>query len=52
MSSTAWIAIGVIGLVGLAALVAALRRGTEKDLGSVSDQWIAQHRAGNTLDGQ
>lgn len=50
MSTTAWIAAGA-SLLALAAFVAMVRmkRGN-KDLGSVSDRWIAQHRADKTFD--
>lgn len=50
MSTTAWIAVAA-SLLALAAFVAMVRiqRGN-KDLGSVSDRWIAQHRADKTFD--
>ena len=40
-----------VGLVGaVIALVAALRRGPHPDLGSVSSQWISEHRLGSNQD--
>jgi hypothetical protein len=48
MTSAIWFAIGA-GLVALvAAALIAGGRARRPDLGSVSDQWIAQHRAGQT----
>ena len=46
-----WLAIG-IGVVGLAAgvLFLARRHHQPADLGSVSDRWIAEQRAGKTSD--
>jgi hypothetical protein len=50
MSIAAWIGIGV-GLVGaLAAMFIHYRSSNTRDLGSVSEQWIAQHRAGPLTD--
>jgi hypothetical protein len=49
-SGAVWIA-GADALVVVAAFVVfARRRGAPKDLGSVSDQWIAEQRAEKTSD--
>ena len=46
MSVAMWVAIGA-GLFGLAMTLLLLRRSAGRtDLGSVSEQWMAQHRAG------
>jgi hypothetical protein len=47
MSTAAWIAI-CLGIVGVISLIrfAFPRRHGEVDLGSVSEQWISEHRAG------
>ena len=41
-----WIAVGVVLVVaiGVIRVILAPRAGDVHDLGSVSDQWIAQHR--------
>jgi hypothetical protein len=48
MSIGVWIAIGVaiVGLIALARFSGPRRRGDVADLGSVSEQWISEHRAG------
>jgi len=52
MSIAMWVAIGA-GLFGLAMTLLLLRRPTGRmDLGSVSEQWMAQHRAGRADDPQ
>ena len=53
MSKAVWIAIGA-SVVGLLAVVRILRRKTDSrrlDAGSVSDQWIAEHRGGKKGNG-
>jgi hypothetical protein len=49
--SAVWLAMGV-GVIGLAAaiLMFARRHHQPADLGSVSDRWIAEQRAGKTSD--
>jgi hypothetical protein len=43
--------LGGVALVGVViALVAALRRGPNSDLGTVSSQWISEHRLGSNQD--
>jgi hypothetical protein len=43
-----WVVIGLV-LAGVVALVAAVRRGSRAaDLGTVSHQWIAEHRLDST----
>jgi hypothetical protein len=43
-----WVVIGLV-LAAVAALVVALRRGSRAaDLGTVSHQWIAEHRLDST----
>jgi hypothetical protein len=51
MSIAMWIAIGV-GVIGMAiALLTFIRpQSRAVDLGSVSEQWMAQHRAGPAAD--
>jgi hypothetical protein len=52
MSVAMWIAIGA-GVIGLAmSLVMLMRSSGRMDLGSVSEQWMAQHRAGRADDPQ
>ena len=52
MSIAMWVAIGA-GLFGLAMTLLLLRRPAGRtDLGSVSEQWMAQHRAGRVDDPQ
>ena len=52
MSIATWVAIGA-GLFGLAMTLLLLRRPNGRmDLGSVSEQWMAQHRAGRVDDPQ
>jgi hypothetical protein len=47
-----WIGIGA-GLIGLAmSLMMLMRSSGRSDLGSVSEQWMAQHRAGRADDPQ
>ena len=45
------LALGVVGLAIALRMVLA-RLPTQKDLGSVSEQWMAQHRAGRMDDPQ
>ena len=48
ISVAMWVAIGA-GLFGLAMTLMLLKRSAGRmDLGSVSEQWMAQHRAGRT----
>lgn len=51
MAIAAWIATGV-GLIGMAIAVLMFIRPQSRavDLGSVSEQWVAQHRAGPAHD--
>ena len=43
-----WVGIAVV-IIGIVALVmAAARRPSVEDLGSVSNQWIVEHRAGQS----
>jgi hypothetical protein len=52
MSIAMWVAIGA-GLFGLAMTLLLLKRSAGRmDLGSVSEQWMAQHRAGRADDPQ
>jgi hypothetical protein len=52
MSIAMWVAIGA-GVFGLAMTLLLLKRsGGRMDLGSVSEQWMAQHRAGRADDPQ
>jgi hypothetical protein len=52
MSIATWVAIGA-GLFGLAMTLLLLKRSAGRmDLGSVSEQWMAQHRAGRIDDPQ
>jgi hypothetical protein len=52
MSIAMWVAIGA-GLFGLAMTLLLLKRSAGRmDLGSVSEQWMAQHRAGRIDDPQ
>jgi len=52
LSVAMWVAIGA-GLFGLAMTLLLFRRsGGRMDLGSVSEQWMAQHRAGRVDDPQ
>jgi hypothetical protein len=52
LSIAIWIAIGA-GLFGLAMTLLILKRSSgQMDLGSVSEQWMAQHRAGRMDDPQ
>jgi hypothetical protein len=52
MSIAMWVAIGA-GLFGLAMTLLLLKRSAGRmDLGSVSEQWMAQHRAGRVDDPQ
>jgi hypothetical protein len=39
---------GLVLLIVLGAAVLVFRRTSARDLGSVSDQWVAQHRASDT----
>jgi hypothetical protein len=45
MHPAIWIGAGLVGLVTVLIWIAARRRDRGPDLGSVSGQWIAQHRA-------
>ena len=51
--STGWILLGTgIAIAGLVLATSWLRRDHEAELGSVSHQWIAEHRAGQGYDPQ
>ena len=43
-----WILLSIAGLGALAQLVSWLSRGKNPDLGSVSHQWVAEHRLSQT----
>ena len=45
MYAAIWIGAGLVALLTVVIWVAARRRDRGPDLGSVSGQWIAQHRA-------
>jgi hypothetical protein len=52
MSSTAWLAIGA-GAVGVVMALLFFKRSSGRvDVGTVSEQWMAQHRAGRADDQQ
>lgn len=38
-----WVDIGIVGFAGIVAVLAALLK-RPRDLGLLSDQWLAQHR--------
>jgi hypothetical protein len=49
--STVWIVVGLAAVGAVIAFVAALQRGgPHADLGTVSSQWISEHRAGQNQD--
>jgi hypothetical protein len=49
--TTLWIVIGLAAVGAVIALVASLQRGgPHRDLGSVSSQWISEHRLGSNQD--
>jgi hypothetical protein len=52
--NAAWIVLGIVGVAVAMLMLAAAwrRRGQETDLGSVSHQWIAEHRMGQGHDSQ
>jgi hypothetical protein len=50
MSGGVWVAIGCALAVVIVTAIVASWRERSRDLGSVSDQWIAHHR-GNSPDG-
>lgn len=39
-----WMAIGAMLVAGIVVIAVVLSRHTARDLGSVSDRWIAEHR--------
>jgi len=45
-----WIGGGMAAVGGIIALVVAVRRGPHSDLGTVSSQWISEHRLGSNQD--
>jgi hypothetical protein len=51
--NTGWIVLGTaIAVAGLVLAASRFRRDQETDFGSVSHQWIAEHRAGQGYDPQ
>ena len=51
LMSVMWIVVGLGGVGALVALVAAWQRGgPHADLGTVSSQWISEHRLGSNQD--
>lgn len=49
--STVWIVVGLAAVGAVIALVASLQRGgPHADLGTVSSQWISEHRLGQNQD--
>jgi hypothetical protein len=54
MSTAAWIAAALMSLIGIVTVVRLSRPrrddGGGSDLGSVSEQWISEHRAGQRGD--
>ena len=48
--NTVWIVGGVAVVGAVIALVASLQRGGSRDLGTVSSQWISEHRLGSNQD--
>ena len=39
-----WVDVGIVLFAGIVAVVAALFKRPRRDLGWLSDQWLAQHR--------
>jgi hypothetical protein len=56
MSTAVWIAVALMSVVGILTVVRLSRPrrpgGNSSDLGSVSEQWISEHRAGQWGDGR
>jgi hypothetical protein len=52
MSTTAWLTIGAGAVAVVMALLLFKRSSGSVDVGSVSEQWMAQHRAGRGDDPQ
>jgi len=50
MSSGVWFALGAALAVVIAMVIVASWRERHRDLGSVSDQWIAHHRGNSSND--
>jgi hypothetical protein len=53
MSTAGWIAVALTSLIGIVAFVRLARPRRQSggsDLGSVSEQWISEHRAGQRGD--
>jgi hypothetical protein len=51
--NTGWIVLGtVVAAAGLVLAASRFRRDQEADFGSVSHQWIVEHRAGQGYDSQ
>jgi hypothetical protein len=48
--TTIWIVVGVAVVGAVIALVASWRAGPHRDLGTVSSQWISEHRLGSNQD--
>lgn len=49
--SAIWVVVGLAAVGAVIALVAALQRGgPHADLGTVSSQWISEHRLGSNQD--
>jgi hypothetical protein len=45
-SSSIWISVGIVAIMVGVAVVARTRRKSRIDLGTVSERWTAEHRAG------
>jgi hypothetical protein len=56
MSTAVWIAVALMSLIGIVTVIRLSRPrrhgGDGSDLGSVSEQWISEHRAGQWGDGR
>jgi hypothetical protein len=53
MSTAVWIAVALMSLIGIITVVRLSRprrQSAGSDLGSVSEQWISEHRAGQRGD--
>ena len=48
--SAVWVVGGLAAVAAVIALIASWRRGPRADLGTVSSQWISEHRLGANQD--
>ena len=48
--SAVWVVGGLAAVAAVIALIASWRRGPRADLGTVSSQWISEHRLGSNQD--